>query len=101
MVQRIVDTIGSPATVSNMRGDYLTANALGRALYAPLFDSREQLSNAARFTFLHPAAQQFFTDWEKAAKDLVAALRRSGPRPVRPCPHRPDRRAVDTQRAIP
>jgi len=75
VVQRIVDSIGSPATVSNMRGDYLTANALGRALYAPMFDSREQPPNAARFTFLDPAAQQFFTDWEKAAKDLVAALR--------------------------
>jgi transcriptional regulator with XRE-family HTH domain len=75
VVQRIVDSMGSPATVSNMRGDYLTANALGRALYAPLFDSREQPPNAARFTFLDPAAQQFFTDWEKTAKDLVAALR--------------------------
>ena len=75
VVQRIVDSIGSPATVSNTRGDYLFANALGRALYAPLFDSREQPPNAARFTFLDPAAQHFFTDWEKAAKDLVAALR--------------------------
>jgi transcriptional regulator with XRE-family HTH domain len=75
VVQRIVDSIGSPATVSNMRGDYLTANALGRALYAPLFDSAEQPPNAARFTFLDPAAQRFFTDWDKAAKDLVAALR--------------------------
>ena len=65
----------SPATVSNMRGDYLAANALGRALYAPLFDSREQPANSARFTFLDPAAQQFFTDWEKNAKDLVAHLR--------------------------
>jgi transcriptional regulator with XRE-family HTH domain len=74
VVQRIVDSIGSPATVSNMRGDYLAANALGRALYAPLFDSREQPANSARFTFLDPAAQQFFTDWEKTAKDLVAHL---------------------------
>jgi transcriptional regulator with XRE-family HTH domain len=75
VVQRIVDTIGSPATVSNMRGDYLAANALGRALYAPLLDSPDQPPNAARFTFLDPAAQQFFTDWEKTAKDVVAALR--------------------------
>jgi transcriptional regulator with XRE-family HTH domain len=74
-VQRILDSIGSPATVSNMRGDYLAANQLGRALYAPLFESREQPPNSARFTFLDPAAQEFFIDWEKAAKDLVAALR--------------------------
>jgi transcriptional regulator with XRE-family HTH domain len=74
-VQQILDTLGSPATVSNMRGDYLAANPLGRALYAPLFDSREQPPNSARFTFLDPAAQEFFVEWEKAAKDLVAALR--------------------------
>jgi len=75
VVQRILDSIGSPATVSNARGDYLAANQLGRALYAPLFESREQPPNSARFTFLDPAAQEFFVDWEKAAKDLVAALR--------------------------
>jgi transcriptional regulator with XRE-family HTH domain len=50
VVQRIVDSIGAPATVTNARGDYLFANALGRALYAPLFESREQPPNAARFT---------------------------------------------------
>jgi transcriptional regulator with XRE-family HTH domain len=74
-VQRILDSIGSLATVSNMRCDYLAANQLGRALYAPLFESHEQPPNSARFTFLDPAAQDFFVDWEKAAKDLVAALR--------------------------
>ena len=47
----------APATVSNMRCDYLAANQLGRALYAPLFESREQPPNSARFTFLDPAAQ--------------------------------------------
>jgi transcriptional regulator with XRE-family HTH domain len=74
-VQQILDTIGSPATVLNARGDYLAANALGRALYAPLFDGREQPPNSARFTFLDPAAQDFFVDWEKTAKDVVANLR--------------------------
>ena len=74
-MQQILDTIGSPATVSNTRGDYLAANPLGRALYAPLFESREQPPNSARFTFLDPASQEFFVDWEKAAKDLVANLR--------------------------
>jgi MmyB-like transcription regulator ligand binding domain len=74
-VQRILDSIGSPAAVSNARGDYLAANQLGRALYAPLFESREQPPNSARFTFLDPAAQEFFLDWEKTAKDLVATLR--------------------------
>ena len=75
VVQQILDSITAPATVSNMRCDYLAANELGRALYAPLFESREQPPNSARFTFLDPAAQEFFVDWEKAAKDLVGALR--------------------------
>jgi transcriptional regulator with XRE-family HTH domain len=74
-VQRILDSITAPATVSNMRCDYLAANQLGRALYSPLFESREQPPNSARFTFLDAAAQEFFVEWEKAAKDLVAALR--------------------------
>ncbi len=75
VVQRILDSINAPAAVSNMRGDYLAANQLGRALYSPLFESREQPPNSARFTFLDPAAQEFFIDWEKVAKDVVATLR--------------------------
>jgi transcriptional regulator with XRE-family HTH domain len=75
VVRRILDSITAPATVSDMRGDYLAANRLGRALYAPLFDSPEQPPNSGRFTFLDPVAQSFFIDWEKAAKDLVANLR--------------------------
>ncbi len=74
-VQQILETITAPATISNGRGDYLAANALGRALYAPLFDSRERPPNSARFTFLDPAAREFFVEWERAAKDLVAHLR--------------------------
>jgi transcriptional regulator with XRE-family HTH domain len=74
-VHRILESIDAPAAVSNMRCDYLIANQLGRALYAPLFDSREQPPNSARFTFLDPAAHEFFIDWEQAAKDLVATLR--------------------------
>ena len=75
VLQQILDSISAPATISNGRGDYLAANALGRALYAPLFESREQPPNSARFTFLDPGAQEFFVDWEHAARDLVAHLR--------------------------
>lgn len=74
-VLRMLDAIGEPATISTLRGDYLAANRLGRALYAPLFESREQPPNSARFTFLDPVAQEFFVDWERAARDLVATLR--------------------------
>ena len=75
VVQRIVDGMTTPAIVRNSRVDYVSANALGRALYAPVFESREQPANSARFTFLDPAAQDFYADWERTAKDLVAHLR--------------------------
>jgi transcriptional regulator with XRE-family HTH domain len=56
VVQRFVDAMTTPATVRSSRVDDLSANALGRALYAPIFDSREQPANSARFTFLDPVA---------------------------------------------
>ena len=46
-----------------------------RALYAPLFESRVQPANSARFTFLDPAAVDFYPDRERVATDLVAHLR--------------------------
>jgi transcriptional regulator with XRE-family HTH domain len=75
VVLRIVQAIGTPAIVRNSRVDYLAANPLGRALFSPLFESREQPPNSARFTFLDPAAHEFYFDWERTAKDLVAHLR--------------------------
>jgi hypothetical protein len=75
VVQRILDQITAPVIVRNTRLDYLGANALGRALYAPVFDSREQPANSGRFTFLDPAAREFYPHWERLATDLVATLR--------------------------
>jgi transcriptional regulator with XRE-family HTH domain len=75
VVQQILDQIGAPATVRNARLDYVGANPLGRALYAPVFDSREQPSNSARFTFLDAAAADFYPEWDHVASELVAHLR--------------------------
>jgi transcriptional regulator with XRE-family HTH domain len=75
VVQHILDQIEAPAIVSNPHGDFLAANALGRALYAPVFDSPEQPANSARFTFLDPAAVDFYPEWNRLASELVAALR--------------------------
>jgi transcriptional regulator with XRE-family HTH domain len=75
VVQRILDQISAPVTVRNARLDYLGANALGRALYAPAFESCEQPVNSARFTFLDPAAVDFYPDWNRVAGELVAHLR--------------------------
>jgi transcriptional regulator with XRE-family HTH domain len=74
-VQQLVDGMATPAIVRNGRGDYVYANPLGRALFAPIFDSPEQPANSARFTFLDPAAPDFYPDWERNARDLVANMR--------------------------
>jgi PAS domain-containing protein len=73
-VQRILDSMTAPALVSNARMDYLAANRLGRALYAPLFDSPVGV-NAARFLLLDPRGAQFYPDWDRAVDDVVALLR--------------------------
>src|SRR6478735_7430883 len=75
VVQRQLDQMDAAAIVSTVYGDYLAANRLGRALYAPVFDSPERPANSARFTFLDPAAPDFFPEWDRLASELVASLR--------------------------
>lgn len=75
VVLRIMESIGTPAIVRNRHDDYLAANPLGRALLAPVFESSLQPANGARFMLLDPAAREFYVDWERTARDLVAWLR--------------------------
>jgi transcriptional regulator with XRE-family HTH domain len=75
VVQLLLDQVTAPAILSTVYCDYLAANALGRALYAPVFDSPEQPANSARFTFLDPAAPDFYPEWDRLATELVATLR--------------------------
>ena len=75
VVQRLLDQIEAPAIISTVHGDFLAANALGRALYAPVFESPEQPANSGRFSFLDPAARDFYPDWDRLASELVAMLR--------------------------
>ena len=75
-VQRVLDAMtGAPAIVRNGRSDYVAANRLGRALYAPVFDSPAGAPNSARFAFLDPRAADFYADYDRTARDLVAVLR--------------------------
>ncbi|GLY29079.1 helix-turn-helix transcriptional regulator [Kineosporia sp. NBRC 101731] len=79
-VQRLLDLMPAvPAIINNAYLDTVAANDLGRALFAPVFDSSVRLHggpvNHARFTFLDARAQDFWTDWERAADDAVASLR--------------------------
>jgi hypothetical protein len=70
----MLDAIAAPSFVRNGRMDILAANELGRALYAPLFDTPRVPPNSARFAFLDPRATTFFVDWQKVADDCVAVL---------------------------
>src|SRR5689334_12776141 len=79
-ILRVLDAMGEvPAYVRNGRFDILGANQLGRALYAPVFDSplfaQRGPVNTARFMFLDPAGIDFWVDWDKGANDAVAFLR--------------------------
>ena len=74
-VQWLLDSMsGTAAYVRNARTDIIAANALGRALYAPVL-AMPGRPNVARFVFLDPAAQEFFLEWEKVAGEVAALLR--------------------------
>ncbi len=73
-VQQMLDAISTPAYVRNGRMDVLATNALGRALYASVFDTPRQPPNTSRFCFLDPRGAEFFRDWERTADDAVAVL---------------------------
>ena len=62
------------AYVRNARMDVLASNALGRALYAPVFEMPGR-PNVARFLFLDPRGAEFFAEWEKVAAEAAALLR--------------------------
>lgn len=83
-VLRILNSMHDiPAYIRSESRDLLAANTFGRALYAPLYESTvsDGISgepgsiNVARFTFLDPAAREFFPEWERTSADLVASLR--------------------------
>ncbi|HZX07453.1 helix-turn-helix transcriptional regulator [Kribbella sp.] len=73
-LQQVLEAItDAPAWIRNAQFDILAANQLSRALYASLFTDPNP--NTARFTFLDPAAREFYVDWERAADDIAAVLR--------------------------
>src|ERR671916_1639991 len=75
-VQRVLDAFtGGAALVRNRSWDYLAANALGRAVYAHVFDGRTGPPNHVRYVFLDPRARDFFDDWPAVAHDTARILR--------------------------
>ncbi|MDN4640743.1 helix-turn-helix transcriptional regulator [Agreia sp. PsM10] len=75
-VRQVLDAMAdAPAWVRNGRHDILAANRMGRALYAPVFDDPHRPVNTTRFTYLNPAAKEFWRDYDKITFDAAAMLR--------------------------
>jgi transcriptional regulator with XRE-family HTH domain len=75
-VELVLDAITTaPAIIRNARLDILAANPLGRALYSTILDSPDKPPNFARYSFLDPAAGDFFVNWASDSSDCVALLR--------------------------
>lgn len=86
-VQQVLDAItDAPAWVRNGRHDIVATNALGRALYAPVFDDPRRPVNTTRFAYLNPAAREFWRDYDQILHDAAAMLRMEAGRH----PHDPD-----------
>ncbi|MDT0413224.1 MULTISPECIES: helix-turn-helix transcriptional regulator [Streptomyces] len=64
-----------PAYVISRSMDLLAWNPGGLALYAGLDDWPAKHRNLARYLFLHPAARELFTDWERQVTGCAARLR--------------------------
>jgi MmyB-like transcription regulator ligand binding domain len=80
-VQWTLDAISEAAAyVGNARLDILAENHLGRALFSQLYADPTRPANHARFVFLDPEAEGFYDDWDRAASECVAILRRAAGR---------------------
>ena len=63
-VQRILDTINTPAYARNGRMDILATNRLGRALFSDAVGDGGSF-NLARYLFLDPRSQDFYPDGDR------------------------------------
>ncbi len=76
-IQQVLDAVtDAPAWVRNARHDIMAMNDLARALYAPVLADPRRPANTTRFVYLDPeAAEKFFVDYDRIAKDAAAMLR--------------------------
>ena len=72
-LRRMLDSLTTPAVIYDVTQEIVAANILGRALFAPLFESGRP--NLARFAFLDSRAPDFYLDWPMACSLTAATLR--------------------------
>ncbi len=73
-VQRVLDSIETPAFIQNARLDRLASNRIGRALYSLPADGSRDHFNYAHYLFLDSGAQKFHRDFDNAKHNVVALL---------------------------
>jgi transcriptional regulator with XRE-family HTH domain len=75
-VRQMIDAMKDLAVlVQNGRGDIVAANSLGEALFSQMFDQSQRPPNFGRFVFLDQRSQEFYLNWDDAARQTVALLR--------------------------
>jgi transcriptional regulator with XRE-family HTH domain len=74
-VQRLLESITTPAYVANGRMDLLAANRLGHALFSDAYGRNSSGFNLARYLFLDPRSREFYVHWDTVARDTAASLR--------------------------
>ncbi|MFT4163797.1 MAG: helix-turn-helix transcriptional regulator [Microlunatus sp.] len=72
-LRRMLDSLTTPAVIYDVTQEIVAANTLGRALFAPLFETGRP--NLARFAFLDSRAPEFYLDWPMACSLTAATLR--------------------------
>ena len=72
-LQRMLDSFTTPAVIYDVTQEIIASNVLGRALFAPHFESERP--NMARFIFLDSRAPEFYLDWPMACSMTAATLR--------------------------
>lgn len=73
-IQRVLDSIQTPALIQNARLDRLAFNRIGRVLHSlPIDGSRDQY-NYAQWLFLDSRARTFHRDYAEAKHNVVALL---------------------------
>lgn len=63
------------AVVMTPSVDIVGSNALGRALFEPVFEHADGIANFALFVFLNEQSREFYGDWSSAARNVVGLLR--------------------------
>jgi transcriptional regulator with XRE-family HTH domain len=74
-VQRLLESIATPAYVANGRMDLLASNRLAQALFSDAYGENTRSFNLARYLFLDPRSREFYVEWDTVARDTTASMR--------------------------